>query len=55
KVVRQLRPHDEDGAADLAGFLLAAWHGTLLRMKVERNSTSLDRFRRMLATLLDPT
>jgi TetR/AcrR family transcriptional regulator, transcriptional repressor for nem operon len=51
-VVRLLRPHDEDGAADLGGFLLAAWHGTLLRMKVERNATALDRFRRMLATVL---
>jgi TetR/AcrR family transcriptional repressor of nem operon len=55
KVVRSLRPGDEDGAADLGAFLLAAWHGTLLRMKVERNATALDRFRRMLATLLGPT
>jgi TetR/AcrR family transcriptional regulator, transcriptional repressor for nem operon len=54
-VVRQLRPGDEERAADLAGFLLAAWHGTLLRMKVERNASALDRFRRMLATLLEPT
>jgi TetR/AcrR family transcriptional repressor of nem operon len=53
-VVRLLRS-DEAGAADLAAFLLAAWHGTLLRMKVERNGTALDRFRRMLARLLDPT
>jgi TetR/AcrR family transcriptional regulator, transcriptional repressor for nem operon len=55
KVVRLAKPHDEDGAADLSAFLLAAWHGTLLGMKVERNATALDRFRRMLATLLDPT
>jgi TetR/AcrR family transcriptional regulator, transcriptional repressor for nem operon len=55
KVVRMLRPGDEDGAADLAAFLLAAWHGTLLRMKVERDATALDRFRRMLARLLDAT
>jgi TetR/AcrR family transcriptional regulator, transcriptional repressor for nem operon len=54
KVVRLLKPHDEAGAADLAAFLLAAWHGTLLRMKVERNATALDRFRRTLARLLDP-
>ena len=54
-VVRLLRPGDEAGAADLAAFLLAAWHGTLLRMKVERNGTALDRFRRMLARLLDAT
>jgi TetR/AcrR family transcriptional repressor of nem operon len=54
KVVRLARPHDDEtGAADLAAFLLAAWHGTLLRMKVERNATAFDRFRRMLATLLD--
>ena len=53
KVVRLLRPGDEQGAADLGGFLLAAWHGTLLRMKVERNASALDRFRRMLATLLN--
>ena len=52
-VVRLLRPNDEDGAADLGAFLLAAWHGTLLRMKVERNATALNRFRRTLATLLD--
>ena len=54
-VVRLLRPGDEAGAADLAAFLLAAWHGTLLRMKVERNASALDRFWRMLAPLLDPT
>jgi TetR/AcrR family transcriptional regulator, transcriptional repressor for nem operon len=48
KVVRLIRPGDEDGAADLSAFLLAAWHGTLLRMKVERNANALDRFRRML-------
>ena len=54
-VVRLARPGDEAGAADLGAFLLAAWHGTLLRMKVERNATALDRFRRMLASLLDPT
>ena len=55
KVVRLARPGDEAGAADLGAFLLAAWHGTLLRMKVERNATALDRFRRVLATLLDPS
>jgi TetR/AcrR family transcriptional regulator, transcriptional repressor for nem operon len=53
KVVRLARPGDEGAAADLAAFLLAAWHGTLLRMKVERNGTALDRFRRTLTTLLD--
>src|SRR3984885_5797500 len=53
KVVRLARPGDEAGAANLGAFLLAAWHGTLVRMKVERNGTALDRFRRTLATLLD--
>jgi TetR/AcrR family transcriptional repressor of nem operon len=53
KVVRLIRP-SERGAADLGPFLLAAWHGTLLRMKVERNGSALDRFRRMLGLLLDP-
>ncbi|HZZ26197.1 MAG TPA: TetR family transcriptional regulator C-terminal domain-containing protein [Roseiarcus sp.] len=53
RVVRLARPGDEDGAADLGAFLLAAWHGTLLRMKVERNAAAVDRFRRMLAKLLD--
>ena len=51
-VVRLLRPGDEAAAADLGAFLLAAWHGTLLRMKVERTPAALERFRRMLAMLL---
>jgi TetR/AcrR family transcriptional repressor of nem operon len=55
KVVRLARPGDEGAAADLGAFLLAAWHGTLLRMKVERNASALDRFRRTLMTLLGPT
>lgn len=54
-VVRLLRPGDEDAASDLGGFLLAAWHGTLLRMKVERNSTAIDRFRRTLFGFLHRT
>ncbi len=54
KAVRLARPGDEQSAADLGPFLLAAWHGTLLRMKVERNGSALDRFRRMLGLLLDP-
>lgn len=37
-----------DGARDLAAFILAAWHGTLLRMKVEQNPTALLAFRRVL-------
>jgi TetR/AcrR family transcriptional repressor of nem operon len=55
KVVRLARPGDKGVAADLGAFLLAAWHGTLLRMKVERNASALDRFRRTLTTLLGPT
>ena len=55
KVVPLARPHDEADAADFGAFLLAAWHGTLLRMKVERNASALDRFRRMLARLLEPS
>jgi TetR/AcrR family transcriptional regulator, transcriptional repressor for nem operon len=55
KAVRLARPHDEAGAADLGAFLLAASHGMLPRMKVERTATALDRFRRMLETLLDPS
>ena len=53
-VVRLLRPDDEDAADDLGAFLLAAWHGTLLRMKVERNASALDRFRRMLVQFFPP-
>lgn len=53
-VARLLRPDDEAGAADLGGFLLAAWHGTLLRMKVERNSAAIDRFRRVLESMMLP-
>ncbi|UAK25614.1 TetR/AcrR family transcriptional regulator [Sphingomonas nostoxanthinifaciens] len=51
EVVRLL-VHDEDEAADLGAFLLAAWQGTLLRMKVERGPRALDGFRRTLAALL---
>jgi len=29
----------------LAGFLLASWQGAMLRMKVERSSAALDRFK----------
>lgn len=40
-------------ADDVADVLLAAWHGALLRMKVDRSPAPLDRFRRVLfATLL---
>lgn len=40
-------------ADDVADVLLAAWHGALLRMKVDRSPAPLERFRRVLfATLL---
>ncbi len=32
-------------ADDLADFLLASWEGAILRMKVERSATALDRFK----------
>ena len=39
----------EDVPADsLAGFVLAAWHGSLLRMKVERHPSALRAFRKAL-------
>jgi TetR/AcrR family transcriptional repressor of nem operon len=42
-------------AADLADVLLSAWHGAMLRMKVERSPAPLDRFRRIfLETLIAP-
>ena len=42
-------PGDAD---DLAAVLLAAWHGTLLRMKVERSGAAVARFKRTLRRLL---
>ncbi|WP_395840755.1 TetR/AcrR family transcriptional regulator [Cystobacter fuscus] len=54
EVVRLLRPDDEAAASDLGAFLLAAWYGTLLRMKVERNPAAVERFRRMLEGFLQP-
>jgi TetR/AcrR family transcriptional regulator, transcriptional repressor for nem operon len=38
-------------AADLSSVLLAAWHGTLLRMKVERTREPIVRFRKVLDRL----
>lgn len=49
-VLRNLMAPDD--ADDLAGVLLAAWHGTLLRMKVERSSAPIARFKRTLQRLL---
>lgn len=42
----------DDVHDDLGSFVLAAWHGTLLRMKVERDGVALDRFRRVLEMLI---
>ena len=38
---------DEAGAA-----LLEAWHGAMLRMKIERNPAPRDRFRRLIRPTL---
>jgi TetR/AcrR family transcriptional repressor of nem operon len=44
---------DDIAPADLADVLLSAWHGAMLRMKVERSPEPLDRFRRIfLETLI---
>lgn len=37
----------EFDATDLADFLLASWQGAILRMKVERSPTALERFKRI--------
>ena len=44
-------------AGDIAEALLSAWHGAMLRMKVDRSPVPLERFKRVvLATLLaNPT
>ena len=34
-------------ADDLAEFLLASWHGAILRMKVEQNAAPLQRFKKI--------
>ncbi len=42
-------------AEDLAAVVLAAWYGTMLRMKVDRSPDPLDRFKRVLfSTFLAP-
>ncbi|MES3101428.1 TetR/AcrR family transcriptional regulator [Sphingomonas faeni] len=43
---------ETDGVDDVAAVVLAAWHGTLLRMKVERSGEPVARFRRVLRRLL---
>ena len=46
---------DDIDAEDLADVLLSAWHGAMLRMKVDRSPAPLDRFKRVfVATLLTP-
>ena len=35
-------------ADEAAAALLEAWHGAMLRMKVERSSAPLDRFRQLI-------
>jgi TetR/AcrR family transcriptional repressor of nem operon len=42
-------------AEELADVLLSAWHGAMLRMKVERSPRALERFKRvMLSSFLAP-
>jgi len=42
-------------AAEIAEFLLAGWHGAMMRMKVERSPEPLERFKRIaFATVLAP-
>jgi len=36
------------GPMDLAEFLLASWEGAILRMKVERGPTALERFKKIV-------
>lgn len=48
-VVRLVFPGED---ADLGAVVLAAWHGTLLRTKVEQTPAAIDRFRRVLAGLI---
>ncbi len=39
---------DTFAADELAEFLLSAWEGAILRMKVERNAEPLERFKRIV-------
>jgi TetR/AcrR family transcriptional repressor of nem operon len=42
-------------AGEIAEFLLAGWHGAMMRMKVERSPEPLERFKRIaFATVLAP-
>jgi TetR/AcrR family transcriptional regulator, transcriptional repressor for nem operon len=49
QVLATVAAGDEDEqAADTGAFLVAAWQGTLLHMKVERSAEPLRRFRRVV-------
>jgi TetR/AcrR family transcriptional regulator, transcriptional repressor for nem operon len=37
---------------DAGAALLEAWHGAMLRMKVERSPAPLDRFKRLILSAL---
>jgi TetR/AcrR family transcriptional repressor of nem operon len=52
-VVRLLRSGNSSEKEDLGAFFLAAWHGSLLRMKVERSAEPIERFRRVLSLFID--
>ncbi|MCA6254475.1 MAG: TetR family transcriptional regulator C-terminal domain-containing protein [Phenylobacterium sp.] len=43
---------DDLSPEELAEFLLAGWHGAILRMKVERSDEPLKRFRRIIEVTL---
>lgn len=43
-----------ESAGDLGSFILAAWQGTLLRMKIERDGSAIERFRRVTSSLINP-
>lgn len=43
---------DDLSPEELAEFLLAGWHGAILRMKVERSDEPLKRFRRIIKVTL---
>ncbi|WP_338664523.1 TetR family transcriptional regulator C-terminal domain-containing protein [Pararoseomonas sp. SCSIO 73927] len=49
-----LAGRDGGRAGDLGAFLMAAWQGTMLRVKVERSAQPLRRFRRVLAREYPP-
>ncbi|WP_296497242.1 TetR family transcriptional regulator C-terminal domain-containing protein [Phenylobacterium sp.] len=43
---------DDLSPEEVAEFLLAGWHGAILRMKVERSDEPLKRFRRIIEVTL---